>query len=127
MHAPHARISRDQWVCLQLFLYIGPSVPDDSMAALLGIPGWDALPPPHEPLPLPRLPDSPLNAAANSLIDDARVRVRSCMRVRVVCRGRPEEKQFHACIAEDRAAGAMSYIEFLCHVHKRISTNIAKR
>lgn len=127
MHAPHARISRDQWVCLQLFLYIGPSVPDDSMAALLGIPGWDALPPPHEPLPLPRLPDSPLNAAANSLIDDARVRVRSCMRVRVVCRDRPEEKQFHACIAEDRAAGAMSYIEFLCHVHKRISTNIAKR
>ena len=74
------------------------------------------LPPQHEPLPLPRLPASPLNMAANSLIDGARVRVRSCMRLRVVCRGRPEEPLFQACIAEDRAAGAMSYIEFLCHV-----------
>lgn len=110
-----------------MFLYIGSSVSDDTLAALLGVPGWDALPPPHEPLPLPLIPDSPLNAAANSLIDGARVRVRSCMRLRVVCRGRPEEKDFHACIAEDRAAGSMSYIEFLCHVHKRISTNILKR
>lgn len=112
---------------MQMFLYIGPSVPDDSVAALLGVAGWAGLPPEHEPLPLPRLPDSPLNAAANSLIDGARVRARSCMRLRVVCRGRPEEREFHACIAEDRAAGAMSYIEFLCHVHKRISTNILKR
>jgi hypothetical protein len=114
---------------VQMYLYIGPSAPDAVLQELLGIPGWAAMPPPNEPLQLPRLDTAaaPLNAAANALIDGARTRARCYMRLRVVCRGRPEERHFHTLIAEDRAADAMSYIEFLCQAHKRISNSISRR
>ena len=112
-----------------MYLYIGPSAPDSVLSDLLNVPGWHALPPPNEPLQLPRLDPNAnsLNAAANALIDNARMRAGCYMRLRIVCRGRPDERHFHSLVAEDRASDSMSYIEFLCHVHKRISTAISRR
>jgi protein transport protein SEC24 len=114
---------------VQMYLYIGPAASDAVISDVLNISGWNALPPPNEPLQLPRLDPNAnsLNAAANALIDNARTRARCYMRLRIVCRGRPEERHFHSLVAEDRAADSMSYIEFLCHVHKRISTAISRR
>lgn len=114
---------------MQMYLYIGPSAPDSVLSDLLNIPDWHSMPPPNEPLLLPRIHPqaTDLNAAANALIDNARMRAGCYMRLRVVCRGRPEERHFHSLVAEDRAADSMSYIEFLCHVHKRISTAITRR
>ena len=44
----------------------------------------------------------------------------SYMRTRILKRGDPAENTFYARLIEDRSAAGMSYVEFLCHVHRMI-------
>jgi hypothetical protein len=112
--------------CVQAYLYIGPDVESAVLQDVLGLPSWQDFPPPDAPpLLLPRL-NTRLNEAVHNIIDTARQRNGRFMRLRVVTRGRPEEALFNAQLFEDKIGGVMSYIEFLCHVHKCICDNLRK-
>jgi protein transport protein SEC24 len=112
--------------CLQAYLYIGTNVEPAALQDLLGVPSWQDLPPPDAQTPtLPRL-NTRLNDAAHDIINTARLRNGRFMRLRVVAKGRPEESLFNARLFEDKIGGVMSYIEFLCHVHKCICDNLRK-
>ena len=64
---------------------------------------------------------------AHALVALARSRARSYMRLRVALRGRhADEGAFGSLLIEDQVGGAMSYIAFLCHVHKRICDDLRK-
>ena len=40
--------------------------------------------------------------------------------MRVAKRGDPLEVAFFNSMVEDRTGGGMSYVEFLCHIHRQI-------
>ena len=44
----------------------------------------------------------------------------SYMRLRVLRRGDPSENAYYRRLVEDRSPAGMSYVEFLCHVHRLI-------
>jgi protein transport protein SEC24 len=45
--------------------------------------------------------------------------------VRVVGPKDPAEPRFLAALTEDRAQASMTYVEFLCHVHRQIQNKLA--
>ena len=54
------------------------------------------------------------------LLDNVR-RERSCfLRLRIVKHGEPLEQHFFNLLVEDRNQLGMSYVEFLCHIHRQI-------
>jgi protein transport protein SEC24 len=109
-----------------MYLYIAPATADTALQELLGVETRKALPSPSQPLPLLHNPSSRLNTATHALINVARQRCRCYMRLRVITQGRAEERSFHGLILEDRVAGVMSYVEFLCHIHRRICEALRK-
>ena len=112
-----------------MMLYIAPDTPDEVIQELLGLPGWAALQdtPADAPLPLVHNEASQLNAAAHALVGLLQARGRRFMRWRVAVRGRSaDETAFSAKLVEDRVGTSMSYIEFLCHVHRRICDALRK-
>ena len=42
------------------------------------------------------------------------------LRTRILRRGDPAEAHFYAKLTEDRNIAGMSYVDFLCHVHRLI-------
>jgi protein transport protein SEC24 len=112
--------------CLQAYFYVGPDVDPAVLKELFGVPTWKDMPHPQLPLSLLRTQSSRLNDAVHGVINVARQRNSRYMRLRVITNGRIEEPVFHAQLLEDRIGGVMSYIEFLCHVHKCICDNLQK-
>jgi protein transport protein SEC24 len=76
-----------------------------------------------QPLSLP-----PRDAPAARLLAEllTRLRLERCayMRLRVVRRGDPLEAVFLGQLLEDRSPAGMSYVEFLCHVHRQIQNKM---
>lgn len=68
---------------------------------------------------LPRL-DTSANKSLNAFVDTLRRMRCSYMRLRVLRRGDPSENAFYRRLVEDRSPAGMSYVEFLCHVHRLI-------
>ena len=63
---------------------------------------------------------TPENEALCDLLDNVR-RERSCfLRLRIVKHSEPLEQHFFNLLVEDRNQLGMSYVEFLCHVHRQI-------
>jgi len=85
----------------------------------MGVESVAALPSPPQPLLLPRL-DTPFSRAAHHVLDACRARHSAFMRLRLVTAKSAHEREFANAIVEDRTEGVMSYIEFLCDIHKRI-------
>lgn len=89
-----------------------------------GVPSLEALDP-ARPLLLPEL-DSPLSGAARALLDEVRRQRSAYLRLRVVRRGDPIESTFYSALIEDRTpAGGMSYVEYLCFLHRQIQNKMS--
>lgn len=88
------------------------------------MPSLDALDP-SRPLLLPEL-DTPLSAAARALLDEARRQRAAYLRLRVVRRGdAAAEQAFYSALVEDRSpAAGMSYVEYLCFLHRQIQNKL---
>ncbi|GAB4822012.1 hypothetical protein N2152v2_009058 [Parachlorella kessleri] len=114
----------------EAFLYFGRAVPADVCLAILGLPSAEAPaaagPEPPRPLVLPRL-DNPLNQKIHQLLDEIRRQRCNYMRLRVVRRGDPLlDGVFFSALAEDRTpSGGMSYVEFLCFLHRQIQNKLS--
>ncbi|KAK3254205.1 hypothetical protein CYMTET_36578, partial [Cymbomonas tetramitiformis] len=64
--------------------------------------------------------NTPISGKVNALVNEIRRQRCSLMRLRVVKRADPCETAFFSMLAEDRSAAGMSYVEFLCYVHRQI-------
>ena len=65
--------------------------------------------------------DNPLSIRVNKLMNAVRSqRPHLLQTVRVVAPKDPLEARFVGMLTEDRAQTSMSYVEFLCHVHRQI-------
>lgn len=71
------------------------------------------------PLTLPRL-ETPVSRAVNHVLDVVRQQRGCFMRTRVLKRGDPLEPAFFAALVEDRSPAGISYVEYLCHIHRQI-------
>ena len=71
------------------------------------------------PLPLARR-DSPLSARLHDLLGAARRERCAFMRLRLARKGSPEEAAFLGRLVEDKGMAGMSYVEFLCQLHRLI-------
>jgi protein transport protein SEC24 len=49
----------------------------------------------------------------------------SFLRLRIIKRSDPLESVFFNLLLEDRSVAGMSYVEFLCHVHRQIQNKFA--
>lgn len=96
-----------------------------SIAAFVDVAGVDALEAyahaPGMPLMLPVL-DNPLSQALHAILDAVRQHRCAFMSIRVLKRGDPAEILFYNCLVEDKNPAGMSYIEFLCAVHRQIQS-----
>lgn len=81
---------------------------------------------PSRPLLLPEL-GTPLSGAVRVLLDEVRRQRAAYLRLRVLRRGDPAEGAFYGALVEDRAGagGGMSYVEYLCFLHRQIQNKLA--
>lgn len=105
------------------YLYIGPAVREDVCTALLGVARpeavdesqWNGLP----------VLDTPMNRHLHKVLHELRSERRSYMHLRLMRRGHPQEAGFLASLIEDRSPSAgMSYVEFLCLLHRQIQNKL---
>ena len=89
-----------------------------------GVPSLDATDP-QRPLLLPSL-DTPLSRRVRQLLDELRRQRSAYLRLRVLRRGDPLEAAFYNALVEDRSpASGMSYVEFLCFLHRQIQNKLS--
>ena len=89
-----------------------------------GVPSLDAADP-QRPLLLPAL-DTPLSRRVRQLLDELRRQRSAYLRLRVLRRGDPLEAAFYNALVEDRSpASGMSYVEFLCFLHRQIQNKLS--
>lgn len=73
------------------------------------------------PLTLPLL-ENPLSQALHGILDAVRQHRGAFMSITLLRRGDPAETLFYNCLVEDKNPAGMSYIEFLCAVHRQIQS-----
>eukprot|EP01025_Chloroclados_australasicus_P045131 TRINITY_DN4924_c0_g1_i11.p1 TRINITY_DN4924_c0_g1~~TRINITY_DN4924_c0_g1_i11.p1 ORF type:complete len:931 (-),score=84.22 TRINITY_DN4924_c0_g1_i11:306-3011(-) len=86
----------------------------------LGGTGETAQPYPHV---VPQL-DNPINESFHRLMNKLRKQYGRYMRLRVCKRSDQYDILFHLQLVEDRNTAGMSYVEYLCHVHRLIQNKM---
>ena len=64
--------------------------------------------------------DTPRSKSLNAFVNCMRRMRTGYLRTRILRRGDPAEAHFYAKLTEDRNIAGMSYVDFLCHVHRLI-------
>ena len=100
-----------------IHLWVGRQVPMEHLRACFGVEHVDQINSVHAVL---QQMDTPQSKALNAFVNCMRKMRSSYMRTRILKRGDPAENAFYARLIEDRSAAGMSYVEFLCHVHRMI-------
>ena len=105
------------------FLYVGSNVSSETCSALLGTTSIDAV----DVKTWADVVDvgTPLSKSVVEVLGEIRRQRRSSMHLRLVRKGVQTEAAFYASLIEDRAPSTgMSYIEFLCHLHRQIQNKL---
>jgi len=100
-----------------LLVWVGRQAPDELVQELFSAESVNDL---QSGTSLLTQGEGPNVAAANAMVNEIRRQRCSFMRTRVVKRGDPLEVAFFNSLVEDRLASGMSYVEFLCHIHRQI-------
>ena len=104
---------------VDVFIHVGAAAPPGLLAALFGTPGGEGISS-SAPLPLLRTPAS---RALHALLQTLRRQRGAYMRLRVARRpDHAAETAFFRLMVEDRSADGMSYVEYLCAVHRAIQS-----
>ncbi|KAL6760997.1 hypothetical protein V8C86DRAFT_991602 [Haematococcus lacustris] len=108
----------------EAYLYVDKQVQPDMLQDMLGVESYEALcrVPGNFPL-LPR--DNKLSEALQQLLNKVRVHRSSFMRLRVARKGDPAEVAFFNGLVEDRSSAGLSYVEYLCQVHRLIQNKMS--
>ncbi|GAX84456.1 hypothetical protein CEUSTIGMA_g11876.t1 [Chlamydomonas eustigma] len=104
-------------------LHLDRNVQSDLVQALLGVSSYEELlKVPQQIVLLPR------EDAASKALQDVLVKVRmhrsSFLRLRVTRKGDPLEASFLTQLVEDRSVAGMSYVEYLCQLHRLIQMKL---
>jgi protein transport protein SEC24 len=91
---------------------------------LFGMPSVGVLLQTPQPLPLV-MHDNPGSKLLFELLTALRQNRCSFMRLRVAKKGDPYYPLFANMLVEDRSTAGMSYVEFLCHVHRQIQEKMS--
>ena len=115
------KLEQDQMYLLEdgreLFVWVGRMAPAEALRDVFGVDHVDKLS--AASTTLPSL-DTGASKALNAFVNCVRKQRSRYMRTRVIKRGDPAENQFYRKLIEDRSPAGMSYVEFLCHVHRLI-------
>lgn len=98
-------------------IWVGRQLPADHLRACFGVEHVDQI---QSGAAVLQQLDNPQSKALNAFVNCMRKMRSSYMRTRILKRGDPAENAFYARLIEDRSASGMSYVEFLCHVHRMI-------
>ena len=102
-----------------IFLYFAREAPAHAVEQLLGTPSLHSI----DPSTFADLPqqENPLSKQTREVIAQLRRQRRSYMHMRLVVKGHPHETLFHSALVEDRhVLSGMSYVEYLCYLHRQI-------
>ncbi|KAG2496206.1 hypothetical protein HYH03_005805 [Edaphochlamys debaryana] len=107
----------------EAILYLDRSVAPQLLHDLLGVPSYDEL---------SRVPNAvalvPRESWPRRLLQDLLTKIRlqrsSWMRLRVARKGDPAESAFFNMLVEDRSTAGMSYVEYLCQIHRLIQNKM---
>jgi len=109
----------------ELYLYVGGAhVPQELLQEVFGVASLEQVQSPVTLLPGP-LPNEH-SQALHGLVNAIRKKRNGYLRLRILrrsdrnSRADPLEPAFFNNLIEDRSSGLMSYVEFLCHVHRQI-------
>ncbi|XP_018325485.1 protein transport protein Sec24C isoform X2 [Agrilus planipennis] len=103
---------------IYMFLWIGLALDPELCQQIFGVPS--AMQINIDKSHLPNL-DNPLSVAVNSVINQVRNQRHKCMRLTLVRQKEKLEPVFKHFLVEDRGSdGSLSYVDFLCHMHKEI-------
>ena len=105
---------------VSLYVWVGRGVSPQFVEAVLGVRTLDGV----DCSRLRLYPgDDPLSLRVNQLMNAVRSqRPQLLQSVRVVAPKDPLEGRFLSMLTEDRAQHYMSYVEFLCHIHRQIQS-----
>jgi len=103
---------------VSLLVWVGRAAPTEFLQAVLQVPSMEGVDCSRlRVLPL----DNPISAKVYSMLNAIRSqRPHVLQAIRVVTAKDAFESRFLASLIEDRAQASMSYVEFLCHIHRQI-------
>lgn len=109
-----------------VYVYVGPGVSRDTCTALLGVARPEAVDESQSQWGSgPPVLETPLNRHVHEILLEIRRQRQSYMHLRLMHRGHPQETAFLASLIEDRSPSAgMSYVEFLCLLHRKIQNKL---
>lgn len=103
---------------VHMLLWVGSQAPADFVRDVFGVAAPQLIDP--QVYELPAL-DNPCSAAVRAVVDDARLRRRSAMRLTIMRQHDKLETVLRHFLVEDRGVdGSASYVDYLCHVHKEV-------
>lgn len=107
-----------------IIVYFDPEVVPQLVQELLGLSGPEELARAQGPLTLVRREGGPGKMLGELL---TRLRLDRCayMRLRLTKKGDPLYPLFLHMLVEDRSTGGMSYVEWLCHIHRQIQDKMS--
>ncbi|GBG78109.1 hypothetical protein CBR_g26046 [Chara braunii] len=104
------------------YLWVGKGASPDRLYHLFGVQSVDEISPGHFVL---KEYDNEHSKRLHAMLNQIRRQRCSYLRLRVVRHGDPLEHLFYSYLVEDKMQGSMSYVEFLCHVHRQIQSKLA--
>ena len=107
----------------EILVWVGRNYPQDRLKEVFGVDTVDQLDARQSMLP-PNLPNE-RNKRMNAFINAMRKARSGYMRMRILKRNDSMETLFYNRLIEDRSVAGMSYVEFLCHVHRLIQNKFA--
>ena len=102
----------------EMLVWVGRNYPQDRLKEVFGVDTVDQLDARRSMLP-PNLPNE-RNKRMNAFINSMRKARSGYLRMRILKRNDAMETLFYNRLIEDRSVAGMSYVEFLCHVHRLI-------
>ncbi len=101
----------------EILLWLGRQLPVATLRDMFGTENVDDIVSTRAMVPVL---DNPTSKALNDFINAIRKQRGAFMRTRILKRGDSLEALFYNRLMEDRSPAGMSYVEYLCHVHRLI-------
>lgn len=102
----------------EMLVWVGRNYPQDRLKEVFGVDTVDQLDARRSMLPPNLLNER--NKRMNAFINSMRKARSGYLRMRILKRNDAMETLFYNRLIEDRSVAGMSYVEFLCHVHRLI-------
>lgn len=105
-----------------IFLWIGRSAPSELVRGIFGTSNFNEINP-HMNL-LPEIPESDVNQRLRDLYSERTAHTAYLPQLNVIRHGMDLEVELSKVLIEDEVFGYMSYVDYLCMIHKQIQNEV---